>query len=342
MKTILPTIITILALSAAAGAQEVNKAQLVVFGTPLPDVWENPDNELTDAKIDLGRKLFYDARLSKSHAISCNSCHGLDTFGVDNVAGSVGHKGHITGRNSPTVYNAAGHLAQFWDGRAADVEAQAKGPVLAGGEMAAPGEEWVVDSLKSIPGYEPLFKAAFPDAKDPITYDNMANAIGAFERKLSTPGRFDKYLGGDEGALNADEKRGLAKFLSTGCATCHIGSTLGGLSYQKLGLFKPWPGLKDEGRSAVTKNEAEKHFFKVPSLRNIEKTGPYLHDGSIDDLGKMVSMMAEHQLGKTLSDEDVADIVTFLNALTGEIDEDYIKKPELPESGPNTPKPDPN
>ncbi|MFT5465866.1 MAG: cytochrome c peroxidase [Verrucomicrobiales bacterium] len=341
MKSTLLTLSTFLALAAAVGAQEINKAQLAVFGT-LPEAWENPENPITDAKVDLGRMLFYDARLSKSHAISCNSCHGLDTFGVDGKAGSVGHKGHITGRNSPTVYNAAAHLAQFWDGRAPDVEAQAKGPVLAGGEMAAPSEKWVVDSLKSIPGYAPLFKAAFPDAKDAITYDNMAKAIGVFERQLSTPGRFDEYLAGKDDALSEQETRGLSTFLATGCTTCHIGPAVGGLIYQKLGLVKPWPGLKDEGRSAVTGNEAEKGFFKVPSLRNIAETGPYLHDGSIDDLGKLVSMMAEHQLGKTLTDGEVKDVVAFLGALTGEVDEDYIKEPTLPESGPDTPKPDLN
>lgn len=341
MKSTFLTLITILALSAAAGAQEVNKAQLAVFGT-LPEVWENPDNPITDAKVDLGRMLFYETRLSKSHAISCNSCHGLDTFGVDNKAGSVGHKNQITGRNSPTVYNAAAHVAQFWDGRAADVEEQAKGPVLAGGEMAMPSPEFVVETLKSIPGYEPLFKAAFPDAEDPITYDNMARAIGAFERKLSTPGRFDDYLAGKEDALTEQEKRGLGTFFAVGCNTCHIGPAIGGLMYHKLGLVKPWPDLKDEGRGGHTGNETEKGWFKVPSLRNIAETGPYLHDGSVEELGDMVSLMAEHQLGKTLTDEQTADIVVFLKALTGEIDQEYIKKPQLPESGPNTPKPDPN
>lgn len=341
MKSTILSISTFFAFAAAAGAQEVNKAQLAVFGT-LPAAWENPENPFSDAKIDLGRMLYYEPRLSKSQAISCNSCHGLDTFGVDNKAFSDGHAGHKTGRNSPTSLNAAGHLAQFWDGRAPTVEEQAKGPVLAGGEMAMPSADHVVEVLKSIPGYAPLFKAAFPDAKDPITYDNMAKAIGAFERKLSTPGRFDDYLAGDDAALTEQETRGLAKFLSTGCTTCHIGPTVGGLTYQKLGLVKPWPGLTDEGRFAITKNEAEKFWFKVPSLRNIEKTGPYLHDGSIDDLGKLVSMMAEHQLGKTLPDEDTADIVAFLKSLTGEVDAEYVKKPELPESGPKTPKPDPS
>ena len=176
---------------------------------------------------------------------------------------------------------------------------------------------------------------------NPVSYDNMAKAIGAFERKLVTPGRFDKFLAGDDDALTAKEKLGLQKFVETGCIQCHIGPAVGGALFQKLGLIKPWPNLKDKRRYEATKNEAEKYFFKVPSLRNIEKTGPYLHDGSITDLGTMVKMMAEHQLGKTLSDADVASIVTFVKSLTGEIPEDYIKEPTLPESGPDTPKPDP-
>ncbi len=318
--------------------QEVDRAQLAIFGS-LPEVWENPANPLTPEKIDLGRKLYYEHRLSLSQEISCNSCHMLDRFGVDNKPFSDGHAGAKTGRNSPTVYNAAAHIAQFWDGRAADVEEQAKGPILAGGEMAMPDPEHVIEVLESIPGYQPLFEAAFPGEEKPINYDNVAKAIGAFERKLSTPGRFDAYLAGDDDALNEQERRGLAKFLSTGCAACHSGPALGGAMYQKLGLVKPWPYLTDAGRAGVTGNEVETGFFKVPSLRNIAETGPYLHDGSVHSLELITAMMAEYQLGRTLSPEDVDDIAAFLRSLTGEIDEAYIAKPELPESGSNTPKP---
>lgn len=319
-------------------AQDLQPAHLVIFGK-LPDVFASADNELTQEKIDLGRMLFYEHRLSKNQQISCNSCHALDAFGVDGKRFSDGHAGQLTGRNSPTVYNAAGHIAQFWDGRAPTVEEQAKGPVLAGGEMAMPSADHVVTVLKSIPGYVEKFKTAFPGEDDPVTYDNMAKAIGAFERKLVTPCRFDDVLAGKTEAFNEQEQRGLAKFVSTGCTTCHMGPAVGGFVYQKLGLAKAWPGLSDPGRSDITKNDVEKGFFKVPGLRNIEKTGPYLHDGSVNSLPLMVHLMAEHQLGKTLPAQDVDDIVAFLNALTGKVDADYIKKPELPASGPDTPKP---
>ncbi len=332
-------ILPVLAFAGILHAEEVNRAQLAIFGK-LPEVFENPANPLTEGKIDLGRMLYYEPRLSKAQEISCNSCHGLDTYGVDNVAFSVGHLDHLTGRNSPTVMNAAGHIAQFWDGRAADVEEQAKGPILAGGEMAMPNPEYVITVLESIPGYVEKFAEVFPEDETPINYDNVAAAIGAFERKLVTPAPFDDYLEGEEDALTVQQKRGLNTFISTGCITCHMGPVLGGMSYQKLGLVKPWPALTDKGRGAHTGNAAEDYFFKTPSLRNIEKTGPYLHDGSINSLPLMVAMMAEYQLGKILTNEEIADITEFLKSLTGEVDAEYVAKPELPASGPNTPKPD--
>lgn len=324
--------------SGAAWGVEVNKAQLALFGK-LPAEWPNPNNPFSEEKVKLGRMLFYDARLSLSQEIACNSCHSLDRFGVDNLQFSNGHAGALTGRNSPTVYNAAAHVAQFWDGRAATVEDQAKGPILAGGEMAMPNADYVIKVLKSIPGYAPLFESAFPGEADPINYDNVAKAIGVFERKLSTPSRFDQYVAGEESAISDQEKRGLSTFLATGCATCHIGPTVGGIMYQKLGLVKAWPALTDEGRSKVSGNEGEKGFFKVPSLRNIEKTAPYLHDGSVQSLNLMIALMAEYQLGKTLTTPEIDDIAAFLRSLTGKIDHEYIAKPELPASGPKTPAP---
>lgn len=325
--------------SGAAWGLEVNRAQLALFGK-LPAEWPNPDNPFTEAKVDLGRMLYYENRLSLSQQFSCNSCHLLDRYGVDNKPFSEGHAGALTGRNSPTVYNAAAHIAQFWDGRAATVEEQAKGPILASGEMAMPNPDYVLKVLKSIPGYRPLFETAFPGEADPITYDNVAKAIGVFERKLSTPSRFDQYVGGDDDALTDQEKRGVSAFLAAGCATCHMGPAVGGLMYQKLGLVKPWPALTDEGRSKISGNEMEKYFFKVPSLRNVEKTAPYLHDGSVQSLNLMIALMAEYQLGKTLTVAEVEDIAAFLRSLTGEINHAYIKKPDsFPESGPETPAP---
>ena len=308
---------------------------------PLPAAMESESNPLTEDKINLGRMLYFDKRFSKNHDISCNSCHGLETFGVDNKQFSPGHKKQLGGRNSPSVYNAALHIAQFWDGRAADVEEQAKGPVLNPVEMAMPDDATVLKVINSIPEYVAAFKKAFP-GDNPVTYDNFGKAIGAFERKLVTPSKFDKFLSGDSSALNNAEKAGLNKFMEIGCFSCHNGPALGGNMYQKLGLIKAWPDLKDIGRSEVTKNDAEKYFFKVPSLRNIEKTGPYLHDGSVTDLNEMVAKMAEYQLARELTEEDVTSIVTFLKTLTGTPDADYIKEPKLPASTDSTPKPDAN
>ncbi len=319
---------------------EVDTARLGLF-QQVPAVMESAANPVTEEKVALGRMLYFDERLSKNHDVSCNSCHGLDTFGVDNKSVSNGHRDQVGGRNSPTVYNAAGHLTQFWDGRAADVEEQAKGPVLNPVEMAMPDEAAVLKVLNSIPGYVEAFAAAFPDASDPVTYDNFGKAIGAFERKLTTPGRWDAFLGGDQSALNDAEQQGLVAFLDAGCASCHMGPYVGGLMYQKLGLIKPWPDQSDLGRFDATGQEYDKLFFKVPSLRNIAKTGPYFHNGSVAALDEAVSLMAEYQVGRTLDQVQVKSIVTFLQALTGEIPKAYIAKPVLPASSAGTPAADP-
>lgn len=323
-------------------------AQVKNIFTPLPDKLENPNNPITDAKVALGRMLYYDTRLSKNQDIACNSCHDLASYGVDvreapdKRQTSKGHKGLLGDRNSPTTVNAALHFRQFWDGRAADVEEQAKGPVLNPVEMAMPDDKAVVKVLKSIPGYAAAFKAAFPEDKDPITFDNMAKAIAAFERGLLTPAPFDEFLKGKKEALSTQQLRGLKLFVDTGCITCHMGPGLGGSLYQKLGLIKPYE-TKDPGRFKETQNPADMNFFKVPSLRNIEKTAPYLHDGSIATLEQVVDMMAEYQTQKgKLEQAQIADMVAFLKTLTGPIPQEYIAKPELPASGPKTPKPDPS
>ena len=315
-------------------------ATLVGIFAPLPTDMATADRPVAAERVALGRTLYHDMRLSKNHDVSCNSCHKLDAYGVDGEPTSPGHKGQRGGRNSPTVYNAALHVAQFWDGRAADVEEQAKGPILNPVEMAMPDADTVVAVVKSIPGYKPLFDKAFPGEEDPITYDNIGMAIGAFERTLVTPCKWDTYLAGDGSALTAEEVEGAKLFVSTGCITCHKGATVGGDLYQKLGLVKPYE-TADEGRKAITGNDGDLHVFKVPSLRNIAKTGPYFHDGSVGTLQEAVRIMGSHQLGKDLSDEEVAKIVLFLNTLTGEPAAELVAAPELPESGPDTPKPDP-
>lgn len=322
-------------------AVEVPAEKLAAFAA-LPADMASADNPSTDEKVALGRMLYFEKRLSKNQEISCNSCHGLDTFGVDNQPTSTGHKGQKGDRNSPTVYNAALHVAQFWDGRAANVEEQAKGPVLNPVEMATADAKAVEKVLSSMPEYVEAFKKAFPGDKKPVTFDNMAKAIAAFERKLVTPGRWDKFLAGDQAALTDAEKEGFLKFVDVGCTACHAGPALGGAVYMKAGLVAPWPSDKDVGRFAVTKNEADKFVFKVPSLRNVEKTGPYFHDGSVASLSDAVKMMGKHQLGKELSEADVTSIVAFLGALTGELPKDLIAAPELPKSTAKTPKANPN
>ena len=333
--------------SGATAAKEAAKpvaldpAQLAVFAA-VPAKIEAPANPITDDKVALGKTLYFENRLSKNQDLSCNSCHDLAKYGVDNEKTSKGHKGQLGDRNSPTTFHAAGHIKQFWDGREATIEDQALKPVQNPVEMALKDEKAIETVLRSIPGYAPIFKKAFPDDKEPVTAANAAKAIGAFERTLVTPSRFDKFLGGEATALTEEEKAGLAKFLDVGCATCHQGKFVGGSQFEKLGKAKPWTGKTDDvGHMKVTKDEAEKLVFKVPSLRNIEKTAPYFHDGSIATLDEAVKLMARHQLGKELSDGDVKSIVTFLKSLTGDLPKDRIAKPELPPSGPKTPKPDP-
>ena len=306
----------------------VSADQLKIFGT-LPEVAAPVNYEMSEELTDLGRMLYYEQRISANGNMSCNTCHGLNNYGIDGLRFSFGHTGNPVGRNSPSVYNAALHVAQFWDGRAADVEEQAKGPILAAGEMGMPSGDEVVARLNDIPDYLPYFEAAFPGEDDPITYDNVGTAIGAFERRLITPGRFDAFLAGDETALTAREQEGLSLFVNTGCTACHYGPALGGNSYAALGAQEP-SVPNDLGRYVVTGNEADMHVFKVPSLRNIAVTGPYLHDGSIPTMEAMVQLMVRHQLGRELTSDQVDTMVIFLRSLTGELPADYTAAPELP------------
>jgi cytochrome c peroxidase len=325
---------------------EALRAQaLVKFGT-LPLVQEASQRTVTEAKITLGRQLFFERRLSKNHDLSCNSCHDLAQYGVDrrlpSAKVSLGHRSQLGTRNTPTVYNAARQLAQFWDGRAVDVEAQAQGPIINPVEMAMLNAASVVAVLKSIPGYLPLFKAAFPAARDPITYENLGLAIGAFERKLVTQDRFDLYLEGDMTALSPAEVRGLYVFLDAGCPSCHDGAGMGGTAFKKLGSVTTY-ATNDVGRFTVTKKEDDRYVFKVPTLRNVEMTAPYLHDGSQATLKDVIRLMMKYQtIAGTRSEEDIAAVEQFLKTLTGELPTEYIKAPaELPASA-TTPRPDPS
>lgn len=299
--------------------------------SPLPRAFDSRKYPESEDKVTLGRMLYYDPRLSKDQTISCNSCHQLDHYGADERSVSIGFKGLKGNRNAPTVYNAAGHLAQFWDGRALDVEEQAKGPITNPVEMAMP-EKDAVAALKSIPEYVERFSAAFPNDSDPVTFNNVGLAIGAFERGLVTPSRWDRYLQGDRNALSEAEKAGFQTFTKTGCASCHMGPLLGGNIFQKLGVSMPWPDDTDMGVYMISNKPADKMVFKVPSLRNVAQTGPYFHNGKVASLDEAVRKMGSYQLGKALTADEVRSIETWLRSLTGEIPQDYIRKPALPKS----------
>jgi len=299
----------------------------------LPDNANNSNNEVTPEKVSLGKVLYFDNRLSKDKTQSCNSCHNLETYGVDNLPTSPGDNGGNGTRNSPTTLNSALHVSQFWDGRNKDVEEQAGGPVLNPVEMAMPNEEAVVERLSKVEMYQKMFKEAFPNDEKAITFKNMQYAIGAFERTLLTPSKFDKFIAGDETALTEQEQTGLKSFIDNGCTTCHSGSLLGGNMLQKFALFGNYWDLTnssvvDSGKYAETKNKADMFIFKVPSLRNIEKTFPYFHDGSVANLGEAVKIMGKTELNKDLSDEDVKNIVIFLNTLTADLPADVKTKPK--------------
>jgi cytochrome c peroxidase len=317
---------------------EINPRLLRRF-EPVRSQIETSSNSITNAKVELGRMLFFEKRLSRQQDLSCNSCHDLEHYGVDGRVTSPGTHGVLGQRNSPTVYNAAGFFVQFWDGRAPDVETQATGPILNPVEMSLPSEQHGVQVLESMPAYVDAFKLAFPDEKDPITFANLGRAIGAFERRLTTPSRWDDFLRGNESALTERELDGLKVFTNIGCMVCHTGEFVGGSMYQKVGVVEAWPNQKDQGRFETTKQDGDRMMFKVPTLRNIAKTAPYFHDGSAATLDVAVRKMGKHQLGLALSEQEVASIVAWLGSLTGELPRQYITPPELPPSTASTPGP---
>ncbi len=293
---------------------EINANEIKQYFEPLPE--SIIDDEKNAALIKLGKKLYMDPRLSVNDKIACNSCHALDNYGVDGEPTSPGHDKRRGDRNSPTTMNAALHITQFWDGRASDVEEQALGPILNPIEMGMPDKGSVVAKLKAIDEYQQLFAEAFPDQKYPFNYNNIGVAIGAFERTLLTPSRFDDFLRGDEDALTQEELAGLRKFIDAGCVTCHNGVVIGGNSYKKIGLVEPYE-TDDMGRYEVTELKNDQKVFKVPSLRNITHTAPYFHDGSVETLDEAIRLMAKYQLGKDADDDFVDDVKAFLGTLTG-------------------------
>ena len=319
---------------ASNGDEELLKRAKQIFG-PLPQVMSSEKNAITPEKVKLGKILFYETRISVDGTVSCVRCHPIGLYAADGLRKSIGNNCKINPRNAHTVLNAAGQISAHWIGNRTDVEDQARQSVIGPPSFGNPSYEAVEKKLKEIKGYGELFKKAFPGEANPIAVDNLAKAIGAFERTLVTPSRFDSFLKGDSAALNEQEKRGLKTYMEAGCIMCHYGPYLGGETYQKSGIFEPyWKYTKsepiDEGRYVVTKNESDKYVFKVPIHRNVAKTAPYFHDGSIDKLEDAVWIMGKIQLGKDLNKSQVEEIVTFLKSLTGKIPEDALKVPLLP------------
>ncbi|RMD59595.1 MAG: cytochrome-c peroxidase [Nitrospirae bacterium] len=302
-----------------APVAELIKQANSIFGK-IPEKMPGSEND-TPELIELGKKLYFDKRLSVNDTISCNSCHNIENkkAGVDNLPTSPGAHGKRGNRNSPTVLNAGFHIAQFWDGRAATLEEQAKMPIINPVEMAMPSEEEgkeVVKKVSSIDDYNELFKKAFPNEPEPLTFDNIAKAIAAFERTLITKDLFDDFLSGKKDALTEEEIEGLELFIKNGCTACHNGPLLGGRMFQKIGTVHPYENKEDLGRFNVTGIESDKYVFKVPSLRNVVLTYPYFHDGRVPTIEEAVKKMAWLQFGKELTEEEVNKIVKFLNTLS--------------------------
>ena len=304
------------------------------FFGPLPQVIGSEKNPVTPEKVKLGKILFYETRISVDGTVSCSRCHPISLFAADGLRKPIGNNCKVNPRNAPTLFNAAGQISEHWIGNRIDVEDQAKQSVIGPPSFGMPSYEAVEKRLKEIKGYAALFKAAFPEDNNPVTIDHFAKAVGAFERTLVTPSAFDAFVQGNQTALTVLPKRGLKAFIETGCMTCHSSVYFGGQVYQKFGIFEPyWKYTKsepiDEGRYVVTKNEADRYVFKVPILRNVAKTTPYFHDGSVDELEHAVWVMGKIQLGKDLDKSRVEEIVAFLNSLTGQIPEDVLKIPLL-------------
>ncbi|ABV94388.1 cytochrome-c peroxidase [Dinoroseobacter shibae DFL 12 = DSM 16493] len=333
--------VSMLVLAASAASASDLQEQARELFEPVPStIPALRDNPVTPEKIDLGKALFFDPRMSASGVFSCNSCHNLATGGDDNMPVSIGHGWQKGPRNSPTVLNAVFNIAQFWDGRAEDLAAQAKGPVQAGVEMANTPEN-VIATLNSMPQYVEWFTASFPEEADPVSFDNFAKAIEAYEATLITPAPFDAYLNGDEAALSEDQKEGLALFIDKGCASCHNGVNLGGNGYYPFGLIEK-PGADvlppdDMGRFAVTETADDSYVFRASPLRNIELTAPYFHSGVVWDLKAAVQIMGDSQLGADITEDEADKIVAFLRALTGEMPE--VVYPILPVETAATPRP---
>lgn len=321
--------VVVLALSGAVGCSDAQGGEVPDLGPPAPtaaigNLDFNPRllrrfRPLREAPVEaaaevaLGKMLFFDPRLSHDGDLSCNSCHPLDRGGTDHSSVSLGTDGQRGKRNAPTVFNAATQIAQFWDGRAADLEHQASGPILSSSEMAMRDAEAVARTLRVIPGYVAAFGRAFPG--EPIDLPHVSRAIAAFERTLVTPSRWDRFLAGDRSALSHTEQLGLKLFADIGCIQCHTGELVGASMFQRAGRVAPWPNQLDQGRFEITHDDADRMVFKVPSLRNVASTAPYFHDGSAATLRTAIAMMARYQIGTELTPPEIAAIEAWFRAL---------------------------
>nr|VFK57552.1 MAG: cytochrome c peroxidase [Candidatus Kentron sp. TUN]VFK60034.1 MAG: cytochrome c peroxidase [Candidatus Kentron sp. TUN]VFK65875.1 MAG: cytochrome c peroxidase [Candidatus Kentron sp. TUN] len=305
---------------------------------PIDPIAPVSKKEVNWAQVELGKKLFFDPRLSKSGFISCNSCHNLSMGGTDNLKTSIGHNWHQGPINAPTVLNAGMNFTQFWNGRARDLKEQAGGPIANPGEMAST-HALAVQVLASILGYAVEFKQVF--GADKIDIDQVTQAIAEFEKTLVTPNsRFDQWLRGNKGIITKQELAGYELFKDSGCTRCHNGPAMGGTSFQKMGVLKPYETENSaQGRFDVTRNESDRFVFKVPVLRNVEMTYPYFHDGEAATLKEAVDTMGKLQVGREFTADENAKIVAFLKTLTG--DQPSFPLPILPPSTDKTPQPKP-
>ncbi len=307
---------------------------------PLPDTAHVDDYPHSQARVELGRKLFFETRVSADGRTSCATCHNPAFHGADSLPQSVGVNGHKLARNAHTVFNTPLLIAQHYGGNRVSVEEQAMRALISPHAYGNKNYEEAEAGLREL-GYQALFDEAFPNEKEAVTAEHWGVAVGAFERTLLTPAPFDRYLKGDTRAISAEAKAGLDKFISYGCAACHNGSTVGGHMFQKFGLTEDYwkatgsvemPQLKgrDKGKFHDTGKEEDQWIFKVPQLRNVAMTPPYFHDGSVATLGEAVRIMARLQLGRQLSDQDVTQIVAFLDTLTGDVPANFAQAPQLP------------
>jgi cytochrome c peroxidase len=330
-------IVTFMKLSFAASTDEdLLKQAKQIFGV-LPQVISSETNPVTPEKVKLGKILYYETRVSIDGTVSCARCHPIGLYAADGLKKAIGNRCNLNFRNAPTVLNAAGQISAHWIGNRKDVEDQARQALIGPTSFGMPSYEAAENILKGIRAYPILFREAFPGEKDPGQADNFAKAIGAFERTLVTPSPFDAFLKDHAAVLTEAQKQGLKAFMEVGCITCHSGTYIGGQTYQKFGLFEPyWKYTKsdtiDEGRYVVTKQESDKYVFKVPTLRNVERTPPYFHDGSVSHLEDAIWIMGKIQLGRDLTKQQKEMILSFLTSLTGAIPGEALRVPILPAS----------